>query len=117
MLTGDETRSSGNAYASGKDLDKSRTRFLSKIGYCPQFDGIIEVLSGLEMVQLFGRLRGVKRVKQESKSWMARVGKLAEVTINLAIWQVIKAHLFKCRSHCEREPHVWSLFRRDETTS
>ncbi|ODM99030.1 ATP-binding cassette sub-family A member 3 [Orchesella cincta] len=59
ILTGDETRSAGNVYAFMKSLDEDRIEFLSNIGYCPQFDGIVGVLSGKQMLQLFGRLRGV----------------------------------------------------------
>ena len=29
------------------------------MGYCPQFDSIIDVLTGREMLRLFGRLRGL----------------------------------------------------------
>ncbi|CAL8139104.1 unnamed protein product [Orchesella dallaii] len=78
MLTGDETSSSGNAYSLRKTLDKNRHEFLSNIGYCPQFDGIIGILSGREMVQLFGRLRGIPERfrKGEGDKWLERMGLL-----------------------------------------
>ncbi|CAL8085798.1 unnamed protein product [Orchesella dallaii] len=78
MLTGDEASSWGNAYSLINTLVKNRQEFLSNIGYCPQFDGIIGVLSGREMVQLFGRLRGIpeKFRKAEADKWLERMGLL-----------------------------------------
>jgi ATP-binding cassette subfamily A (ABC1) protein 3 len=76
MLTGDETVSDGNAWTKNLSLLTNKKRFLQNIGYCPQFDGIIGVLSGLEMLQIFGRLRGVKnsKVKAVAKDWLNRFG-------------------------------------------
>jgi len=76
MLTGDETRSFGNAYAFMNTLEKNRIQFLSNIGYCPQFDGIVGVLSGREMLQLFYRLRGVpgRNGRAEADKWLERMG-------------------------------------------
>jgi ABC-type multidrug transport system ATPase subunit len=62
MMTGDEVPSYGNAYLLGSSLISDRTRFLSMIGYCPQFDSIIEVLTGREMLILFARSLGHKTV-------------------------------------------------------
>ena len=59
MLTGDEFKSGGEASLLGFDLQASRRDFLRNIGYCPQFDSIIEVLTGREMLRLFARLRGI----------------------------------------------------------
>jgi ATP-binding cassette subfamily A (ABC1) protein 3 len=75
MLTGDESMDDGNAYASGFNFTANRRRFLQNIGYCPQFDGFVEVLTGQEMLELFARLRGVKLVKKESLELLTRVGK------------------------------------------
>jgi ATP-binding cassette subfamily A (ABC1) protein 3 len=74
MLTGDEQRSNGNAYSLNVNLDSNRNKFLSNLGYCPQFDGIIGVLTGREMIALFGRLRGVRYVTKETQRWLKRVG-------------------------------------------
>jgi ABC-type multidrug transport system ATPase subunit len=74
MLTGDEIRSNGNAYASGCNLESSRKKFLSNIGYCPQFDGLVGVLTGREMVELFARLRGVQNVSKDCEKWLSKVG-------------------------------------------
>jgi len=76
MLTGDEIVSDGNAYTMMKTLKDNHKEFLSKIGYCPQFDGIVGVLTGREMLELFSRLRGIprRRVKAEANKWLTKLG-------------------------------------------
>ena len=46
MLTGDETASDGDAEVFSSTLTSNRRKFLSQIGYCPQFDSIIPELTG-----------------------------------------------------------------------
>ena len=76
MLTGDETLTSGEAFLFGHSLGGEKKEFLQEIGYCPQFDSIIEVLTGREMLRLFARLRGIpdERVESEVKRWLAFLG-------------------------------------------
>lgn len=76
MLTGDERPSSGVEYAFGKCLSKNRKQYLSNIGYCPQFDGIIGVLTGKEMLQLFSKLRGIPgdTGTSEADRWLKKLG-------------------------------------------
>jgi len=85
MLTGDEKRSNGNSYATMLNLDQDRLKFLANIGYCPQTDAIIGVLTGQEMVELYCRLRGVESVKKEADEWLNRVG----TNFSLSIYQLI----------------------------
>ena len=59
MLTGDETLTAGEATLKGYKLANEPERFLAEIGYCPQFDAIIDNLTGREMLTLFCRLRGI----------------------------------------------------------
>ena len=58
-LTGDEIMSDGKAILLGVEMEQNRRQFLSQIGYCPQFDSIIGVMTGREMLRLFARLRGI----------------------------------------------------------
>lgn len=76
MLTGDETRSNGNSFIDNVSLGIGRKTFLSKLGYCPQFDGIVGVLTGREMLSLFARLRGIPSnlINQEAEKWLGRTG-------------------------------------------
>ncbi|OXA58482.1 ATP-binding cassette sub-family A member 3 [Folsomia candida] len=78
MLTGDEIISNGDAWINFEALQGNRKSFLSRIGYCPQFDGIIGVLSGKEMLEIFARLRGIKNkdVKLAAETWLDRFGLL-----------------------------------------
>lgn len=76
MLTGDEVPSSGKVIALGKRLEGERREFLKNVGYCPQFDGIIGVLTGMEMLDLFCRLRGIswREGKNETEKWLRKLG-------------------------------------------
>lgn len=76
MLTGDEIRSNGNCFANMYNLESQRKQFLANVGYCPQFDGIVGVLSGREMLQLFCGLRGVPAASadEEADKWLERLG-------------------------------------------
>jgi ATP-binding cassette subfamily A (ABC1) protein 3 len=60
MITGDLEPTFGNAYQEGQDVVTSRSKYQTQIGYCPQFDPLLDKMTGREMLKLFGRLRGVK---------------------------------------------------------
>lgn len=59
MLTGDLSTTRGNAFASGFDLMGTLREYQSQIGYCPQFDALLDRLNSFETLQLYGRLRGI----------------------------------------------------------
>ena len=59
MMTGDEIPTSGSCYIGDISLSGDRSSYLQLIGYCPQFDSIIELLTGREMLTLFARIRGL----------------------------------------------------------
>lgn len=59
MLTGDETVSSGDAYIDGHSILHSMKKAQQRIGYCPQFDPLLEHMTGRETLCLYARLRGV----------------------------------------------------------
>ncbi|KAH9498375.1 ATP-binding cassette sub- A member 3 [Bulinus truncatus] len=60
MLTGDSTISSGQAYLDSYSLKTQRDLARKQLGYCPQFDALIDQLTGREILTLFARLRGIK---------------------------------------------------------
>ena len=39
---------------------KDTRRIQQIVGYCPQFDGLIERLTGRELLVMFARIRGIK---------------------------------------------------------
>ncbi|XP_054707778.1 phospholipid-transporting ATPase ABCA3-like [Uloborus diversus] len=59
MLTGDCSPSDGNGFSSDLSIVSQTKKFQSLIGYCPQFDALIDRLTGREMITLFARLRGM----------------------------------------------------------
>jgi len=76
MLTGDEIPTKGNSSLMGIDLGTNRRKYLSRIGYCPQFDSIIPELTGKELLTLMARIRGVKssRLDEEVERWTNFLG-------------------------------------------
>ena len=76
MLTGDETPSQGEAEILNHRLAASRRKFLSQVGYCPQFDSIIPQLTGRELLGLMARVRGVDmdHVDREVDRWTSFLG-------------------------------------------
>ncbi|XP_054279050.1 phospholipid-transporting ATPase ABCA1-like [Macrosteles quadrilineatus] len=76
MLTGEETPTSGTASVLNFDLIRQKTQFLAEIGYCPQFDAIIEDLTGEEMLQLYAALRGTPSddIKSKVETWVRFMG-------------------------------------------
>jgi ATP-binding cassette subfamily A (ABC1) protein 3 len=63
MLTGDELISSGEAWVKGISLKTNMNQVHQIIGYCPQFDALIEDLTGRETLRLFCLLRGIPNNK------------------------------------------------------
>ncbi|XP_065175068.1 phospholipid-transporting ATPase ABCA3-like [Sycon ciliatum] len=59
MLTGDIPVSAGNAYLDGHSIVKDQQMVRQRIGYCPQVNGLIDLLTGRELLTMFARLRGV----------------------------------------------------------
>lgn len=62
MLTGDTPLSSGNVTISGFDLATQLTSVRRCIGYCPQYNGLVDLLTGRETLQYFARLRGYEEM-------------------------------------------------------
>lgn len=60
MITGDETIESGSIILNSIDLNRDIRRAQQQMGYCPQFDGLIDLLTGEETLHMFARLRGIK---------------------------------------------------------
>lgn len=59
MLTGDTKISSGEAFVRGISLKNNMPEVHKIIGYCPQFDALLEDLTGVETLELFALLRGI----------------------------------------------------------
>ncbi|XP_023576085.1 retinal-specific ATP-binding cassette transporter [Octodon degus] len=59
MLTGDTTVTSGDATVAGKSILTNISDVHQRMGYCPQFDAVDDLLTGREHLYLYARLRGV----------------------------------------------------------
>src|SRR5690606_33135914 len=61
MLTGDLTPSDGNAFINDGQysLLGNLRQFRRSIGYCPQFDALLDKLTGEETLRIYGLLRGI----------------------------------------------------------
>lgn len=59
MLTGELRTTSGNSWIGAQDVCQQRRLYLKQIGYCPQQDALIDNMTGVEMLTLFARLRGL----------------------------------------------------------
>ncbi|KAG1683898.1 ATP-binding cassette sub-family A member 3 [Nymphon striatum] len=59
MITGDEDVSEGNAYLEGFSILDNISEAQKRLGYCPQFDALIDEFTGSESLRLFARLRGI----------------------------------------------------------
>eukprot|EP00546_Thalassionema_frauenfeldii_P021997 CAMPEP_0178898090 /NCGR_PEP_ID=MMETSP0786-20121207/2129_1 /TAXON_ID=186022 /ORGANISM="Thalassionema frauenfeldii, Strain CCMP 1798" /LENGTH=2244 /DNA_ID=CAMNT_0020568753 /DNA_START=187 /DNA_END=6921 /DNA_ORIENTATION=+ len=70
VLTGDVSPTSGEAYVAGNDITGITPGGVAaarkNIGFCPQVDPLLDLMTGRETLRLFGRLRGIQKSKLEN---------------------------------------------------
>ncbi|KAK6173673.1 hypothetical protein SNE40_017083 [Patella caerulea] len=59
MLTGDVMVTNGNAYLKSNDIKSNIQKVQENMGYCPQFDALIDQMTGVETLYMYGRLKGI----------------------------------------------------------
>jgi ATP-binding cassette, subfamily A (ABC1), member 3 len=59
MLSGETQPTAGDAYLGGLNLLTDIHECRRKIGFCPQFDALFELLTGREHLQLYARIKGI----------------------------------------------------------
>ncbi|XP_065331487.1 phospholipid-transporting ATPase ABCA1-like isoform X2 [Cloeon dipterum] len=76
MLTGAAPPTEGDALLGRSRLSGNRSHFLSGLGYCPQTDAQLGVLTGRETLKLYARLRGVpkEQVHGVVNKWLEALG-------------------------------------------
>ncbi|XP_065332523.1 phospholipid-transporting ATPase ABCA1-like [Cloeon dipterum] len=76
MLTGSVPPTKGDAMLDRYCLSSDQNQFLSRLGYCPQFDAQHDLLTGHETLQLYARLRGVSKslVDTVVRRWLVKIG-------------------------------------------
>jgi ATP-binding cassette subfamily A (ABC1) protein 3 len=57
MLSGDEIPTKGTAYLNGLDIMTQQQEVRRIMGYCPQFDALVETLTAREHLTLFARIK------------------------------------------------------------
>ncbi|XP_055535487.1 ATP-binding cassette sub-family A member 2-like [Wyeomyia smithii] len=80
MLVGDESIMSGEIWINGVNIGNIRR---IDVGYCPQFDGLLDEFTGMETLRIFALLRGIHDDDIEI------------VTFGLAEDLSFKAHLYE----------------------
>ncbi|OQS02783.1 ATP-binding Cassette (ABC) Superfamily [Thraustotheca clavata] len=66
IMTGDILASSGQAKLSGYDILTQQLEIRRLIGYCPQFDALIDLLTVREHLELFASIKGIPSNEIES---------------------------------------------------
>lgn len=61
MLTGAVLPSGGTAYVGGHDIVMEQWKVRRLLGYCPQHDALLDRLTVREHLELFGRIKSIKR--------------------------------------------------------
>ncbi len=59
MLSGDVIQTSGDAYINGFEIPKKLNQARNDIGYCPQFDALLDNLTAKEHLYLYAALKGI----------------------------------------------------------
>ncbi|XP_031487931.1 ABC transporter A family member 1 isoform X2 [Nymphaea colorata] len=59
MLSGEECPTDGTAYIFGIDIRINPKAACQNVGYCPQFDALLELLTVQEHLELYARIKGV----------------------------------------------------------
>eukprot|EP00927_Polykrikos_kofoidii_P026284 TRINITY_DN23437_c0_g1_i1.p1 TRINITY_DN23437_c0_g1~~TRINITY_DN23437_c0_g1_i1.p1 ORF type:complete len:1655 (-),score=237.58 TRINITY_DN23437_c0_g1_i1:19-4842(-) len=66
MLCGQVAATSGDVYIKGHDMAFNAARARRHIGYCPQFDALLDSLTTREHLFLYGRMKGLSGMVLES---------------------------------------------------
>jgi ABC-type multidrug transport system ATPase subunit len=76
MITGEIPATAGEIYVNGYKVSTQIEKVHENIGYCPQTDAIMPLLTAREHLIFFGRLRGIpEKYVQKASEWaLNRVG-------------------------------------------
>jgi len=59
MLTGDQAPTEGNAWVNGHSIINEMQAVRRGVGFCPQFDALLDNMTGREHLHLFARTKGI----------------------------------------------------------
>ena len=60
ILSGEFPPTSGTAYIDGFNISTDQSKIRRKIGYCPQFEALLELLTVREHLELYARIKGIR---------------------------------------------------------
>lgn len=60
MMSGDEDISYGEGWVNGYNLKNQLNQVQKYIGYCPQFDALLDDMTATETIKMFSLLRGIQ---------------------------------------------------------
>ena len=60
ILSGEFPSTDGTAFIDGFDIKTDQTKIRRKIGYCPQFEALLELLTVREHLELYARIKGIR---------------------------------------------------------
>ncbi len=60
ILSGEFPPTSGTAFIDGYNIQSDQRKIRRKIGYCPQFDALLELLTVREHLELYARIKGIR---------------------------------------------------------
>ncbi|XP_036052341.1 ATP-binding cassette sub-family A member 17-like [Onychomys torridus] len=59
MLTGEQPVTSGDAFVKGFSVKSDLVKVRQWIGYCPEFDALLNFMTGREILAMYARIRGI----------------------------------------------------------
>nr|XP_048292242.1 ATP-binding cassette sub-family A member 17-like isoform X2 [Myodes glareolus] len=59
MLTGEQPITSGDVFVKGCNVKSDLAKVRQWIGYCPEFDALLNFMTGREMLVMYARIRGI----------------------------------------------------------
>lgn len=73
MLTGDSSVTAGEGFIENRSVVRDLLQLQKLIGYCPQFDALIDHLTAEEHIYLYARLKGIPELEiKELCSWLIK---------------------------------------------
>ena len=66
ILTGEITQTEGEAYIMGYNTKENLNQARLFIGYCPQFDALLDNLTGEEHLYLYAAIKGIPKDKRKA---------------------------------------------------
>ncbi|XP_012500398.1 PREDICTED: ATP-binding cassette sub-family A member 3-like [Propithecus coquereli] len=63
ILTGGEMATSGDVFIEGCSITKNTLKVRSKMGYCPQFDALLNFMTARELMIMYARLWGISETE------------------------------------------------------